>query len=200
MNTSQSITQRRFRFCKDLGNLLNVYIFGEEITSEITLNASKSAVDIKKTYDQLIAENARLKQQLVSIQRQANIIAENKYYQQRVITDEVDYKKRTHLSVIQKATNDDKYICCNICDRFIAKNNKSHIRTDVCLSIRVSKELAHKQRIYILHKKNKRELIVAFRNCLIMVMSRDKQLREKAHFKSRIEYMNEQLTPFLKSA
>jgi len=196
---NSSITQRRFDFCKDLGNLLNVYIFNEEITSEITLNASKSATEIKKTYDQLVAENTRLKQQLASIQRQASIITQNKYYQQRIIFDVNSDKKRKHLSVIEKAKNDQKYICCDICDRFITKYNKTHTQTDVCLSIRVSKEMARKEKNNILYKKNKRELIVAFRGCLIMLMTHDKLRQKKTDFENRIDKMNRLLSPLLKT-
>tara|TARA_R100000951_G_scaffold104352_1_gene97478 strand:- start:654 stop:1253 length:600 start_codon:yes stop_codon:yes gene_type:complete len=197
---NSSITQRRFDFCKDLGNLLNVYIFNEEITSEITLNASKSAVEIKKTYDQLVAENNRLKQQLASIQRQATIITQNQYYRQRIIFDVNSNKKRKHLSVIEKAKNEQKYVCCDICDRFITKYNKTHTQTDVCLSIRVSKEMSRKEKNNILYKKNKRELIVAFRNCLIIVMTHDKLRQKKTDFENRIEKMNRLLSPFLKTA
>ena len=197
---NSSITQRRFDFCKDLGNLLNVYIFNEEITSEITLNASKSAVEIKKTYDQLVAENNRLKQQLASIQRQATIITQNQYYRQRIIFDVNSNKKRKHLSVIEKAKNEQKYVCCDICDRFITKYNKTHTQTDVCLSIRVSKEMSRKEKNNILYKKNKRELIVAFRNCLIIVMTHDKLRQKKTDFENRIDKMNRLLSPFLKTA
>lgn len=197
---NSSITQRRFDFCKDLGNLLNVYIFNEEITSEITLNASKSAVEIKKTYDQLVAENNRLKQQLANIQRQATIITQNQYYRQRIIFDVNSNKKRKHLSVIEKAKNEQKYVCCDICDRFITKYNKTHTQTDVCLSIRVSKEMSRKEKNNILYKKNKRELIVAFRNCLIIVMTHDKLRQKKTDFENRIEKMNRLLSPFLKTA
>ena len=197
---NSSITQRRFDFCKDLGNLLNVYIFNEEITSEITLNASKSAVEIKKTYDQLVAENNRLKQQLANIQRQATIITQNQYYRQRIIFDVNSNKKRKHLSVIEKAKNEQKYVCCDICDRFITKYNKTHTQTDVCLSIRVSKEMSRKEKNNILYKKNKRELIVAFRNCLIIVMTHDKLRQKKTDFENRIDKMNRLLSPFLKTA
>ena len=197
---NSSITQRRFDFCKDLGNLLNVYIFNEEITSEITLNASKSAVEIKKTYDQLVAENNRLKQQLANIQRQATIITQNQYYRQRIIFDVNSNKKRKHLSVIEKAKNEQKYVCCDICDRFITKYNKTHTQTDVCLSIRVSKEMSRKEKNNILYKKNKRELIVAFRNCLIIVMTHDKLRQKKTDFENRIEKMNRLLSPILKTA
>ena len=200
MDTNQSITQRRFDFCKDLGNLLNVYIFNEEITSEITLNASKSAVEIKKTYDQLVAENTRLKQQLASIQRQATIITQNQYYRQRIIFDVNSNKKRKHLSVIEKAKNEQKYVCCDICDRFITKYNKTHTQTDVCLSIRVSKEMARKERNNLLHKKNKRELIIAFRGCLIMLMTHEKLREKKDKFNNLIDKMNRLLSPILKNA
>jgi hypothetical protein len=196
-NNQSTLTQKRFNFCNDLGNLLNVYIFNEEITSKITLDAGKSAKNIKRSYDELVTENQRLKQQLADIQTQAKRITENKYYQQKVRLVNTDYVKRTHLSVVEKAQNP-RYICCDICDRFVSRWNKNHILTDVCLSIRVSKELSKKSNKYILHKKKKKDLIVAFRNSFIILMKRNELMEKQKDFKKLIEMMEKILCPYQK--
>ena len=164
-----TISQKRHSFCRALGNLLNVYIFNEEIT-----------------------------QQILNIQAQANIITENSYYQQKVRMNNENEKKRTHLTVIEKAKSE-KYICCDICDRFVSKLNKQHFMTDICLSIRVSKELSKKSSKYILHKKHKRDCIIAYRNVYIMLMRRTVLMKKYTEFQSLQIMMNDKLTPLLKT-
>jgi hypothetical protein len=193
----QTQSQKRYDFCKELGNLLNVYIFNEEITSQITLDASKSAEQIKKSYDELADENRMLKIQLANIQQQANRITNNSYYHKHIKLDTEKERKNTHLSVIEKAQSE-QYICCDICDRFVRKNNKQHYLTDICLSIRVSKELSHKSNKYILHKKKKKDVIVAFRNFFIMNYQYVKLKMKKEKFQDRINEMNDKLAPLLK--
>ena len=193
-----TISQKRHSFCRALGNLLNVYIFNEEITSRITLDAGKSAQEIRKSYDELVCENEQLKKQILNIRAQANIITENSYYQQKVRLNNENEKKLTHLTVIEKAKSD-KYICCDICDRFVSKKNKQHFMTDICLSIRVSKELSKKSNKYILHKKKKRDCIIAYRNGYIMLMRRAVLMKQYTEFQSLRIIMNDKLAPLLKT-
>jgi len=185
--TTQSNTttaQKRDAFCDELNSLLNVYIFNDEITSQMTLDATKSAEEIKKSYDELTNETKRLKIQLEQIKHQANRLTANEYYQRAIRPKKS--RKRQILTDIQKA-NSPFYLCCPICDRFILKTNTTHKLTNVCLSIRVSKEISKKSTRYTLHKKNKIDLIVAYRNALIMQMTYEKLAIKQQEFEKRIK-------------
>lgn len=191
-------SQKRAQFCGELGNLLNVYIFNEEITSEITLDASKSAEEIKKSYDELVNENRMLRQRLADIRVQAARITDNAYYQRHIVVKKEDSEKKKHLSVVEKAQND-KYVCCNICDRFLKKSGyKEHTMTDVCLSIRVSKELSKKSINNVLAKKRKEDLIVAFRNVFVMKITFNKKKKKYEEFLALKEKMDNVLLGILK--
>ena len=93
-NNVKTESQKRTQFCGELGNLLNVYIFNEEITTEITLDASKSAEEIKKSYDELVNENRMLKQRLANIQVQARRITHTVYYQRHIAARKEDAEKK----------------------------------------------------------------------------------------------------------
>jgi len=176
---SNNEEQSRAVFCEQLSTLLNVYIFNEEITTQMTLDASKSAEEINKTFDDLVNENKMLKAQIKYIVEQSSKIRNGKYFQRHIKTDGDENRKRQHKSIAEKS-KDKNYMCCDICDRWILKSGKrEHIMTDVCLSIRVSKEIAKKSHKNILCKKRKIDLIVANRNLLIMLINKPKKLKEK---------------------
>ena len=106
-------------------------------------------------------------------------------------------KKKKHLSIVEKAQSD-KYVCCNICDRFLTKSGyKEHLLTDVCLSIRVSKELSKKSNNNVLAKSRKEDLIVAFRNVFVMKLTLNKKKKKYEEFLAVKEKMDLALSGIL---
>jgi hypothetical protein len=115
-----------------------------------------------------------LKRALANVREQAEEVRNSRFYIRHTTANN---KKQHHMSEAEKLKSD-KYVCCQTCDRCVLKNGfKEHKLTNICLSIRVSKELSKKSNNYILAKTSKEKCLLMFRNLEII----------KSAYKSKID-------------
>ena len=172
--SNSNANKSRDEFFQSVNNLLNGYIFGEEITTALTMDAAADAEKIQKSYDELLQENMALKRALANVREQAEEVRNSKFYIRHTTVND---KKHHHLTEAEKLKSD-KYVCCPTCDRCVKKHGyREHKLTNICLSIRVSKELSKKSNNYILARTSKEKCLLMFRNLEII----------KSTYKSKID-------------